>query len=1056
MPRSGQVKREAGGFAAITAPFFRIYDIPAHLPFLDCLAAGVLRLVEAPEKLSRVTILLPTRRSARALRAAFLRAADGASLLLPRMRALAGLSTEDADELALPTLLDLPPAVEPLRRQAVLTEFIRKLPMTYGGPATPEQAWSLAGALGTLLDEIALEERDLDLLVGSPPDELVRTWLDRLEALVPEEHAIHWQVTLTFLRGVFEEWQAWLREHGLLDIGMRRVQALRAQTRAWQAEPPKDPVIAAGIGVGGTIPAAEELLRVVATELPQGAVVLHGVDRFSAEAVWDAIRDAPTHPFCGQQRLLHRLGAVREDVRRWHGCEPEESIAHAAPAGRPELLGMALRPAAGLPAWQSRRPAQWKAAMAGMSLLAAPDAQTEAAAIALSLREALEDPRARAALVTPDRDLARRVTAELARHGITADDSAGEPLAETPAGGFLRLLARMVASDLAPVPLLAVLKHPLCAGGWERSAWLRAARRLEREALRGPRPAPGLAGLREAVRAAFRGRDKADDAAAEVMALLDRLEEALGAFHSLPESPLRPPAELLEAHLAAAEALAGTDSLPGGLRLYAGEEGEALAQHLAALAPAMAALRPLSPASWPALFDAAMEGAAAPSLRGSRGRDGGPHPRVEILGLLEARLLTFDRVVLGALDETVWPLATDPGPWMSRPMRAQFGLPEPEARIGRVCADFLLAACSAPQAVLSRAAKRGGSPTVPARWLTRLETFLAGQRDEAHPTGLRLPSDPSVGWAMQLDRPAHVTPCERPAPRPPASARPDTITVTEVETLIADPYAFYAKRVLGLRALDPLDADVGAADYGNLVHGTMARFIRRLGTGPWPGTDAAEAWFLQAAEEALAEAGARPGLIAFWRPRLVRIGGFAVAQEAEARQGKAIARSVIEVPGQFELRHPDGRKVTVKVRADRIDIRADGKLAILDYKTGTLPSAKAVQEGHKPQLLLEAALARAGGFEKLPAAETGALVYWRLTGGPVAGEVKPMLTDAQAIAIAADEALERLRDLADRFLFGNAAFIARPHPAREPAGSDYDHLSRIAEWSGAEDAGGAA
>ena len=328
---------------------------------------------------------------------------------------------------------------------------------------------------------------------------------------------------------------------------------------------------------------------------------------------------------------------------------------------------MALRPAAGLPAWQSRRPATWRTATAGLTLLSAPDAQAEAVAAALALREALEKPGARAALVTPDRDLARRVSAELARHGITADDSAGEPLGETPAGAFLRLLARMVAAEFAPVPLLAALKHPLCAGGMERGDWLRAVRRLERAALRGTRPAPGLAGLRAAARAALARRS--DEAAAPALAVLDRLDDCLGNFTALPEAPVLPPADLLSAHLAAAEALAATDLLPGGLRLYAGAEGEALASHLAALGPAMASLgrsprppgRRCSTPPWPA--------PPHPRLRGSRGRDGGPHPRVEILGLLEARLLAFDRVVLGALDETVWPLATDPGPWMSRPMR---------------------------------------------------------------------------------------------------------------------------------------------------------------------------------------------------------------------------------------------------------------------------------------------------------------------------------------------------------------------------------------------------
>ncbi|MEN0075718.1 MAG: double-strand break repair protein AddB, partial [Paracraurococcus sp.] len=451
-----------------------LFDIPAHLPFLDCLAAGVLRSIPAgsPESLSRVTILLPTRRSARALRVAFLRAADGRALLLPRMRALAGLSTEDADELALLALLDLPPAVEPLRRQAVLAGFITRLPKERGGPATPEQAWSLAGALATLLDEIALEEKDLDALADSLPEALNEAWLERLERLVPEAHAVHWQITLTFLRGVLGQWQHWLAGEELLDIGMRRVRALWEQTRAWQKAPPEHPVIAAGIGVGGTIPAAEELLRVVA-RLDHGAVVLHGLDPGSAEArVWEAIREAPTHPFCGQQRLLHRLGAQKEDIRRWPGCTPEEAVDLAAPADRPALLGMALRPAEGLPAWQSRQPSKWRPALVGLTQLTAPDAQAEAAAIALTLRETLEDPKARVALVTPDRDLARRVSAELARHGVAADDSAGEPLGETPAGAFLRLLARMAAAALAPVPLLAALKHPLCAGGWTRTRWL--------------------------------------------------------------------------------------------------------------------------------------------------------------------------------------------------------------------------------------------------------------------------------------------------------------------------------------------------------------------------------------------------------------------------------------------------------------------------------------------------------------------------------------------------------------------------------------------------------
>ncbi len=1014
-----------------------LYAIPAHLPFLDALAAGVLaeQPASAPEALSRLTILLPTRRSARALRLAFLRAAGGEALLLPRLRALAGLSTEDADELALPALLDLPPAVAPLRRQAVLTGFVQRLPAARGGAATPAQAWGLAGALATLFDEIALEEKDLGLLARSTPEALNARWLERLAGLVPAEHATHWDITLTFLRGVTAAWQEWLAAEGLLDIGMRRVQALRAQTLAWEQAPPTEPIIAAGIGVGGTIPAAEALLGVLA-RLPLGRVVLHGLDSESAQpAIWEAIREAPTHPFCGQHRLLHALGATQADLRPW----PCPGIAPATPADRPALLGMALRPAAGLPAWQARRPSRWAAAAQGLSRLAAPDAQAEAAAIALSLRGALEIAGARAALVTPDRDLAKRVSAELARHGIVADDSAGEPLGASPAGAFLRLIVQMVAQEFAPVPLLAVLKHPTCQGGWPRDRWLGAVRRLERAALRGARPGSGLVGLR----AALADARLAAEEAADIGALLDLLTSALGDFAALPAAPAQPAAALLAAHLAAAEALAAAPELPGGARLYIGEEGEALAAHLASLAEAMTGLPPVSPADWPALFDAALEGATAPSLRATRGRPVGPHPRVEILGLLEARLLAFDHVVLGALDETIWPLATDPGPWMSRPMRRDFGLPEPEARIGRVAADFLLAACSAPVAVLSRAVRRGGAPTVAARWLTRIDTFLAGQ------DGLALPADPAAAWAAQLDQAATPQPGERPAPKPSRAQRPKRISVTQVETLLADPYAFYARNVLRLRPLEPLDAEAGALDYGNLVHVALRDFIARLSAQPWPGADAARALWDAASAAALAAEAPRPGLAAFWAPRLARIGNFVLRQEAELRGHEGPLRSLVEVSGRLLLRLPDG-EVEVIAKADRIDLLADGSLRLLDYKTGKPPGPKKVESGEKPQLSLEAMIAAAGGFAGLEAADASALLYWQVNGGPREGAVVDIAKDAAVVPALAAAARQGLTELVSAFLLGDRAFLARPHPKREPAGKDYDHLARLAEWHNAD------
>ncbi|MCQ4160668.1 double-strand break repair protein AddB [Roseomonas sp. GC11] len=1017
----------------------RLYEIPAHLPFLGTLAEGVLSWVgsEDPLALSRTTILLPTRRAALALREAFLRASGGQTLLLPRMHALTGLSTQEADELSLPTLLDLPPAVEPAVRHSVLTALVMRLPSRYGGPATPEQAWRLATALAEWLDETALEGCDLS----------------RLETLVPEEFATHWQVTLTFLRGVLSAWEGWLAEKGLMDIGPRRVAALKAQAEAWTREPPRDPVIAAGIGAGGTIPAAAALLKVVA-QMPQGCVVLHGAGEVKSPELspelWAAIGESPTHPLSGQVRLLSAMDATPKDLRPW----PGNGDGSPALIRRAELISCALRPAAGLEAWLHRRPEHWAPALKGLAFLDAPDVQAEAVAIALLLREALETPGTRAALITPDRELGRRVAAELMRHGVVADDSAGQPLGQTPTGAFLRLIARTVAEGFAPVPLLSLLKHPLAAGGMTRSEWMEAVRLFERRALRGPRPAPGLPGLRARAREAFR-REKDAALLATVEKLLAALETALAGFEELPDAPSRPPADLLEAHMNAAEALATARDRPGGLRLYSGEEGEPLAVFLSTLPPALRELPPMSPASWPALFDVLLEGPAAPGVRIGRGREYAQHPRIAILGLLEARLQDFDLAVLGSLEEGVWPQATDPGPWMSRPMRTDFGLPEPESRIGRVAADFMLAASSAPRVVLARARKRAGAPTVPSRWLTRLETFLGGQRKEGGKEGgLSLPRHPALGWAARLDMPEAVRPWPRPAPAPPPEFRPREISITEVADLMADPYGYYARRVLRLVPVEPLDAEVGASDYGQIVHQVMAGWTARLGDAPggWPGREKAALWFAEEAEKALSEAAARPGLLAFWRPRLARIGGFVVAEEeaahaqAQADPARAIRRRHAEVAGFLEIAN---RQLRLKGRADRIDELADGTLAIIDYKTGMPPTAKEMTDGRAPQMPLEAAMAEAGGFQGVHPAPVSAMAHWRLTGGGTPGEIQPVKGDPGTLGA---DAVDQTTALLRAFLLGNRRFVARPHPRRRPQRTDHDHLARIAEWGTAEDA----
>ena len=994
-----------------------LHTIPPHVPFLDALAQWWLGgRGPDPLRIADGLILLPTRRAARALSDAFLRQTNGAPLLLPRIAALGAL---DEAPLALAGALDLPPAVDPLRRLAVLTRLVMaagdQVGGRTGGPLsntmTADRAWPLAAELATLLDEAHRAEVDLTEI---------------LPAAAEAGYAEHWGRTIRFLQIVTRAWPDWLWDQGLMDAAERGVKLLDAQRDAWAAAPPVHPVVVAG--TTGGIKSVAALMAVVA-RLPDGAVILPGLDLQMSDDNWDALEEG--HPQAGMRRLLAGLGATRGDVQDWP-AQNGESGAGPVPPGRCTALWQSLLPARALGDW--RMPCTPE--IGGLTRLEAADQQEEAVAIALALRGALQQPHARAALVTPDRQLAGRVAAELGRYGVVVDDSAGEPLADTPPGAFLRLLARAVADGLAPVALLSLLKHPLAALGLPPAACRGAARALELRVLRGPAPAPGLGGLRAAL--------ARRTTAAAVDDLVDRLDTALQPILRIAARTDATPADALTALIECAEALARTDEDDGAARLWSREEGEALALHLTALAAALPVLPAQPVATLPGLLDASMEGAVVRSRRALRGRDGAEHPRVSILGLLEARLQSADLIVLGSLAEGVWPPATDPGPWMSRPMRTAAGLPSPEERVGQMAHDFAMLACAAPSVVLSCPRRRDGAPAVPARWLVRLQAFLRGQ-------DATLPAHPAVSWARLLDQPAgDPRPAPPPRPRPPVEARPRRLRVTEIETWLRDPYAIYARHILRLRALDPLEQSADAADYGSIVHAAIAAFLARLGTR-YP-RDAA-ALLQQEMAAALDTAGLRPALAAWWRPRLARIADWVAEQERLRRLAgpKPVVRW--EVSGEWTLPGV-GRPFQLRGRADRIERNPDGTLSILDYKTGVVPNSAQVQDGLSPQLPLEAAMAAAGVFGADLQGDTAELTYWHLTGGYVPGEEHRLFkADPTETAAQAGEAERKLCALVAAFDDPNRADLSQPPPGDAPRFSDYVQLARVLEWAAVEEGG---
>ena len=1043
----------------------RVFTIPPSVPFLRELAIRLRdgELVPGfkwdpndPLAFADATILVPTRRAARSLREIFLDELGGRAAILPKIRPLGDV---DEDGLTLEAAGDEPdpsfgPAIAPLERRLAMTRLVLgwkrtlaeslKNPVTGLAPtlpSTPAEAAHLATALLTLMDQVETEGAD---------------W-SALKTLVPEDYADFWQITLAFLSIVTEHWPAYLAERGLEDPARRRNAVMRREAERLRRTAPTAPVIAAGST--GSIPAAAELIEVV-SRLPNGVVVLPGLDLDLDDAAWNAIGSAGEnvhdnifgHPQYGLKLMLERLRVPRNAV---------EALGTETPAGkaRGKLLSEALRPAPTTDTWPAFAAAiadgsfAMDAALDGFSLIEAASDGEEALAVALALREAIEDPNASAALISPDRALARRVSAELARWGIAVDDSAGTPLGLTPPVRLARLVAEVALGGFEPLSVAALLSHPQALFGLPPKEARRAARALELAVLRGPRPAAGSKGLRDAFEAAWErsqergyrtsrprrrlgtwGWERARD-------LLDRLCAALAPLERVALNGLDMAfVDLVKVHLTATRAV-GTDADGSDAGLFEGEMGEALATAFASVLEAAAAPDlglSLKPIHYSGLFDALI--GDVPVRRPTP-----PGARLHIWGPLEARLQSVDLVVLAGLDEGLWPQTTRSDPWLSRPMKHKILIDPPERRIGLSAHDFVLGA-AACKVMLSRAQKRGGTPTVASRWVQRLKTVIGEPGVEQ----MRAVSEKYLAWARLIDRPAVVMPATRPEPRPPVERRPTGLSVTRIETWIRDPYAIYAEAVLGLDEVDPIGGELEAADWGNFVHNILATFV-----ADWNGRASPEARrrLIALAEERLVDFEAFPEVVALWRPKFARIADFVL--QHEAARTPLLAGREVEIRGEW--RFPSGRPEPFLLtgRADRIDRMADGTIAIVDYKTGAPPSKKQVRAVLAPQLPLEAAMVRLGGFgEPLKGKPISELAYVKLGGrggGLWESRADPADKDGKTPEVLADEALRKLHGLIAAYARPEQAYVSRPRIQFESRrDGPYDHLARVDEWAAGE------
>lgn len=981
-----------------------VYNIAAHGGFADALAQGLIdRFAKDAFGLARGLVLLPNNRAQRALQEAFVRLSED-GLLLPQMAVIGDLDLDEAIGVALDSgdlALDIPPAVDPMDRVLTLAQLIQNEVGLRKDSILAKDALRLAREFARTLDQLNVEEISLSDLQTTEPESL--------------DLSSHWQDSYRFFLIIADKWRLKLQQWERVDQAVRRNALFDHIAGTWKKAPPDHFIVAAGITTSA--PAVARLLETIAF-MPSGLVVLPDLDLIMPDGEWDllgpfqpnpdtghALRAQETHPQYHMKLLLDRMSIARGEILRW----PRTGESGAA-AQRSRALSNAFAIPKLTVRWQNLE--NNERSLAGVQTVEARNSAEEAQIIALLAREALEDPGQRVAIVTPDRSLATRVSAHLKRWDIQVDDTAGQPLAKLPEGVFFLNLLTAVADGFPPAEFLALLKHPLVQRGEGRLAWLDKVRKLDL-LLRGPRPAPGIAGIDALLKAENRRTKKLRDAIAPWWTSTRTMFEPM---ESLFTAKLNWP-HLLDHLRQLAETL--TDGA-----IWSGPAGRELAELLTKL-QVRAEMGPIRIAAneLAGYFEILMsEISVRPAYGG--------HPRIALYGLLEARLQQSELVICCGLNEGSWPQAITPDPWLAPMIRRSLGLPDQERQIG-LSAHDLVGAMGARKVVLSRARRDDSGPAIASRFLLRLKGMCGDNLKEL---------SEAQAWMSAIDRPiAAVVPYVRPAPMPSADQRHIPISVTQVDRLIADPYAFYANKIMGFSSLDMIDADPSAAWRGTIIHDILEQWAKQDDYRP-------EALKIRA-QAFLNDPNLHPLMRSLWAPRLLEGLTWVADRLATDRQSDREPLAS-EIYGKAEI-----AGVQLSGIADRIDRMPDGGLAIVDYKTGGAPTNKAVVEGYNLQLGLLAAIAEVGGFKDITG-QAVAFEYWSLAkkgGTDNFGYVRSPTQGRGENLVAADamvdHAVARFNEAADHYILGSEPMTAKLHP-EYAVYADYDQLMRLEEWYG--------
>ena len=950
-----------------------IYNIRSSCSFWDALAKIYLeKYIDKEMELVNVLFLVPNRRASRSLLDAFLRIKGRKPTILPKVIPILEIDDDELffNEFSLNDFNEFnKKAIENEERIFLFTRMIMSKPNNFG----LEQI-SLSQALNLAIDLAKM----MDIAYNKGLS------FDKLKDLVPEKYATHWQETLKLLNIITDFWPEILNERNAIDMCEMKKRMLMRQAEIWKKEQSTKNIIIAG--VTANFPAIIELMSVV-KKLENGEIYFAGIDRFANDEYWDAIDEENPH-FELKELLLH-LNVNREDILDLYEPTNKE---------REHLISEIMRPAKVTDKWLKIKDSiDIKKAIDGIAVINSKSQRDEALAIALKIREVLFQKEKTIALVTYDRTLARRVAVELERFDIKVDDSAGIPLNLSPLGIFLLLIVELANKIESNVTLIDLLKNPYSSFNMCKSIFRKKVYDYE---------------------FSLRNHEQISD---ENISFITNIKNIMNVLVNGIKNEEIDFVELLKIHIKTAEIIASSDEIDGKNILWRGDEGKTAVKFISKLINTGSTLGKIRGCDYLSLFHELMK------METTR-TNYGTHPRISILGPIEARLHHFDYIILGEMNEGIWPKQTSADMWMSRPMKKDFGFNLPERDIGILATDLsIFMACK--NVIITRADRVDGVPMKKSRWLLRLETVLKALGSSIDD----IICEDFFEISNNADKPLEYKQIQSPQPTPPLYARPKSLSASGVDLLIHDPYSVFAKYILKLYNLDDLDIPLDQRDYGTLIHSIIEEFNNLY---PRDIPDDALDILINLGKKHFSEKQIDNELKAFWFPKFINIANWIVNKEKEYRKNVNFIKN--EVNGEV-IYKVNNDNFTFKAKADRIDELKDGSLNIIDYKTGKIPSKKQVMSGHAVQLLLEALIAKNGKFEGISNKNLNDLIYWQLG----SEELKFSSNEDDIL----DKCEDFLLKLVSIFNFESTPYCSRPTPKYLPKNRDYEHLARIKEWS---------